>query len=110
MPSVSPSILSAWLAPLLSNLYVPVSSPCEFSTGSLCMHRSTTVMSLLMTHSRSSPVFRIAFLEAMIDNSSMRALTAGTSDSHRRTFDSDRSEPMAFHDSCIDMPIARALQ
>lgn len=92
---MSPSIFSAWLAPELSNLYSPVSSPFELKTGSLCMHRSTTDISLLITHSRSSPVFMIAFFDAMWLNSAMRLRTPVWSASQPLADFSDRRVPHA---------------
>lgn len=76
MPIVSPSIFNAALAPAESNLNSPVSSPFLSITGSACMHRSTTDINRLMTHSRSRRVLMIAFLVAMLASSWTRSRTA----------------------------------
>lgn len=51
-------------------------------TGSACMHRSTTCIKRLMTHSRLSPVLRMALSAAAFVSSRMRLDTARLSRSH----------------------------
>lgn len=65
---VSPSSFSAWMAPAESNWYSPVGWPFTI-TGSACMQRSATCISLVITHSRSRPVLRIALPVAALASS-----------------------------------------